>query len=60
MSNPQEDSLKVAYVVPMGNGLHSFVFREIRELRSCGVDIHFQQRSETGRMAHLSLGRFTP
>jgi len=40
MSNPQEDSLKVAYVVPMGNGLHSFVFREIRELRSCGVDIH--------------------
>jgi len=32
--------LTVAYIVPMGDGLHSFVYREIRELLSMGVNVH--------------------
>src|SRR2546422_9164995 len=32
-------SLTVAYVVSMADGLQSFVYREIRELRSTGVSV---------------------
>src|SRR2546430_854186 len=42
-------SLRVAYVVPMGNGLHSFIHREIRELCSLGVEVHiFPTKTGTG------------
>lgn len=41
MSRPMPTrSLAVAYVIPMGSGLHSFVFREIRELVNNGVSVH--------------------
>src|SRR5437773_2287993 len=31
--------LRIAYVVSMASGLHSFVYREVRELVSLGVDV---------------------
>ena len=37
---PNDRTLNVAYVVPMGGGLHSFVFREVRELQALGVRVH--------------------
>jgi colanic acid/amylovoran biosynthesis glycosyltransferase len=37
---PDDRPLNVAYVVPMGGGLHSFVFREVRELQALGVRVH--------------------
>src|SRR5437899_2539922 len=38
-SSRAEKTLTVAYVVSMANGLQSFVYREIRELRSEGVAV---------------------
>ena len=37
---PIGSTLGVAYVVPMGGGIHSFVFREVRELQKLGVQVH--------------------
>ena len=42
-SPPIGSTLGVAYVVPMGGGIHSFVFREVRELQKLGVQVHLFQ-----------------
>lgn len=36
-----ESGMRIGYVVSMAGGLHSFVYREVRELRSHGVSVFF-------------------
>jgi hypothetical protein len=39
MAEPDTNNPNVAYVVPMGKGLDSFVYREIEQLSTMGLRI---------------------